>query len=174
MHGPGGSGKGTLAHLFGSFFGPHFQAVNSQEKLTGKFNRHLMEAQLVFADEVDFKDGGQASKTLRNLVTEPTLQIEFKGIDMVQMKKWFRIMSMPLIAVYFLVNQWWRHVLHKPFRPDYSRRLNHLNDENNMPRYNAAARLFLLIAQELDVQYKSRLCERVHDDYYRHLDTRIE
>ena len=80
----------------------------------------------------------------------------------------------PLTAVYFLVNKWWRRVLRKPFRPDYSGRQNHLGDLKNMPRFNAAARLFLLIAQELDVEYKSRLCARVHDDSYRKLDTRIE
>ena len=92
MTGPSGSGKGTFAELFGSFFGAHFRAVNTREQLTGKFNRHLMEAQLVFADEVDFSNDAQANKTLRNLVTEPTLQIEPKGVDTFTARKWFRIM----------------------------------------------------------------------------------
>lgn len=92
MTGPSGSGKGTVAEFYGSFFGPHYLAVNDQDSLTGKFNRHLMEAQLVFGDEVDFSDSGQASKTLRNLVTEPTLMIQPKGVDTFQAPKWFRIM----------------------------------------------------------------------------------
>jgi|GEM_PF-6938710 len=92
MTGPSGSGKGTIANLFGSFFGPHYLSINSKEKLVGKFNRHLMEAQLVFADEVDFKNDDQASKTLRNLVTEPTLQVEPKGVDAFVARKWFRVM----------------------------------------------------------------------------------
>jgi hypothetical protein len=91
LTGPSGGGKGTFSELFGSFFGPHYLKVNDGEKLVGKFNRHLMEAQLVFADEVDFKDNNQASKTLRNLVTEPTLQVEPKGVDAFQARKWFRI-----------------------------------------------------------------------------------
>lgn len=92
MIGPSGSGKGTVANLFGEFFGPHFFVANRQEHIDGKFNRHLMETQLLFGDEVDFGSGEAANKRLRNLVTEPTVPIEPKGVDAWQARKWFRIM----------------------------------------------------------------------------------
>lgn len=92
MTGPSGSGKGTFAHLYGEFFGPHFFAANRPEQIEGKFNRHLMETQLLYGDEVDFGRGEAANKRLRNLVTEPTLPIEPKGVDAFHARKWFRIM----------------------------------------------------------------------------------
>lgn len=92
MTGPSGSGKGTVANLFGEFFGPHFFVANRPEQIEGKFNRHLMETQFLFGDEVDFGRGEAANKRLRNLVTEPTVPIEPKGVDAFHARKWFRIM----------------------------------------------------------------------------------
>ena len=92
MTGPSGSGKGTFATLYGSFFGVHYLPVSDKERLVGKFNRQLMEMQLVFGDEVDFSTADEATKKLRSLVTEEKLQIEFKGIDPTTERKWFRIM----------------------------------------------------------------------------------
>lgn len=92
MTGPSGSGKGLIARLFGGFFGPHFFVANRQEHIDGKFNRHLMETQFLFGDEVEFGTGAAANKRLRNLVTEPTVTIEPKGVDAWQARKWFRIM----------------------------------------------------------------------------------
>lgn len=92
MTGPSGSGKGTVANLYGEFFGPHFFVANRREQIKGKFNRHLMETQLLFGDEVDFGQGEAANKHLRNLVTETTVPIEPKGVDAFTARKWFRIM----------------------------------------------------------------------------------
>jgi|GEM_PF-6208382 len=88
----------------------------------------------------------------------------------------------PLVAVFHLVNKWWRRVLREPFHPDFSEAGTHdprtgespSNDAGRLPRLNRAARLFVLVAQEMDPRYSVDLCKRVHDDYYRHLDTRIE
>lgn len=92
MNGPPGSGKGTVADLYGSFFGPYHQEVNTRENVVGKFNRHLMECQLLFADEVEFSTRDQATKTLSNIITAKTLKVELKGVDNIQCKKWFRLM----------------------------------------------------------------------------------
>lgn len=92
MTGPSGSGKGTVANLYGEFFGPHYFVANRREQIEGKFNRHLMETQLLFGDEVDFGEGEAANKHLRNLVTETTVPIEPKGVDAFTAPKWFRIM----------------------------------------------------------------------------------
>jgi len=91
MTGPSGSGKGTFAELYGSFFGPHYLSTSNRDHVIGKFNRHLMDCQLLFGDEIDFKSNAEANQQLRNLVTEPTMPVEAKGVDVVQSKKHFRV-----------------------------------------------------------------------------------
>ncbi len=92
MTGPPGSGKGTIGEFFGSLVKPHYLQVNNKDKVTGKFNRHLMEVELLFADEVDFASSAEATKTLRNVISEPDIQIEAKGVDAFTAPKWFRVM----------------------------------------------------------------------------------
>ena len=92
MTGPSGSGKGTFAELYGSLFGPHFISTSKREHVIGKFNRHLQDCQLLFGDEIDFKSSAEANQQLRNLVTEPMMPVEAKGVDVVQSRKHFRVM----------------------------------------------------------------------------------
>ena len=50
-----------------------------------------MDCQLLFGDEIDFKSNTEANQQLRNLVTEPTMPIEAKGVDVIQAPKHFRV-----------------------------------------------------------------------------------
>lgn len=76
-----GSGKGTFCHCFGRLFGSHYKHVSQEEHLTGRFNGHLQDAVLVFADEVIYGGSKKTAGTLKAMVTEPFLMTERKGID---------------------------------------------------------------------------------------------
>lgn len=84
MRGPQGAGKGTFARTLGKLFGRHFIHLDRSEQLTGKFNAQLSGRCLVFADEAFFAGDKRDLGALKRLITEPTLAVERKGIDIVQ------------------------------------------------------------------------------------------
>lgn len=81
LRGPQGAGKGVFIRAYGSLFGKHFAHLDKPEQLTGKFNAHLSGKVVVFADEAFFAGDRSIDGPLKRLITEPTLQIERKGID---------------------------------------------------------------------------------------------
>ncbi|NOJ26338.1 bifunctional DNA primase/polymerase [Vibrio coralliilyticus] len=92
MKGIEGAGKGTIANVFGELFGMHFKHIIQEEQLIGKFNGHLEEALLVFADEVTYGGNKKVAGTLKGLVTEKKLMIERKGLDAVPYRNCLRLM----------------------------------------------------------------------------------
>lgn len=81
MRGEEGVGKGMVARFFGALFGPHFVQLDSTRHLTGNFNAHLHNAIVVFADEAAWPGDKAGLGALKRLITEPTLSIERKGMD---------------------------------------------------------------------------------------------
>jgi hypothetical protein len=81
FRGTEGVGKGVAAIQFGSLFGPHFKQVVQASHLTGSFNHHLLGCSVLFADEALFAGDRSHDGILKGLITEPTLQIEPKGLD---------------------------------------------------------------------------------------------
>ena len=76
-----GTGKGTFIQVFGKLFGSHFLQIDSPNFLTGRFNTHLMNNLILFADEA-FWAGDKASEgALKTLVSEEYRMIEPKGKD---------------------------------------------------------------------------------------------
>lgn len=86
LHGQEGNGKGTFARVFGKLFGQHFKHVTDEEHLTGRFNGHLQDGILVFADEVTYGGSKKTSGKLKAMITEPVLMTERKGVDAVRSK----------------------------------------------------------------------------------------
>jgi phage/plasmid-associated DNA primase len=84
MRGEKGTGKGTLGHTIRKVFGVHGMYITQAEHLVGKFNQHLLNCCLLFADEAFFAGDKRHEKVLQALITEPTLVIEKKGIDAFQ------------------------------------------------------------------------------------------
>ncbi len=77
----------------------------------------------------------------------------------------------PLVAIYRLVNRFWRDVMRLDFHPDFTGQYAADTDAARFPDLNLAAQIFLLIAQDAGgAQYNCNLCGRVHDAYYRQLD----
>jgi hypothetical protein len=76
-----GMGKSVFVESFGRLFGRHFITVSSREQVVGRFNAHLSSKIVVFADEAVWGGSKDSIGTLKRLVTERTLTIERKGVD---------------------------------------------------------------------------------------------
>lgn len=92
IRGGQGAGKGVFVREFGRVFGQHFVHLDSSRHLTGQFNAHLHDAVLVFADEAAWPGDRAGASVLKRLVTEPTLAIERKGMDIVQVRNVIHLM----------------------------------------------------------------------------------
>jgi hypothetical protein len=86
-----GAGKGTFARGLGSLYGEHFMHIQNSRQLTGNFNAHLVNALLVFADEALFPGDKAGEGALKALITEPTIPLEYKGKDIIQVRNHMRI-----------------------------------------------------------------------------------
>ncbi|UGX93637.1 RepB family DNA primase [Bradyrhizobium barranii subsp. barranii] len=79
-----GVGKGVFARSLVQLFGCHGKQVNAPSQFAGKFNAHLRNVCLLFADEALVPNDPQSLSIIKGLLTEPQLQIEGKGKDLVQ------------------------------------------------------------------------------------------
>lgn len=83
MRGEMGTGKGFFVRNFGSLWGRHFLQVTDPKHLVGSFNAHLRDCVVLFGDEAFYAGDKKHESILRGLVTEETLAIEAKGVDVV-------------------------------------------------------------------------------------------
>lgn len=81
IRGGKGAGKGTFARIFGRLFGRHYLQVANPSHLVGNFNSHLRDVILLFADEAFFAGDKRHESVLKMLVTEDSIPIEAKGVD---------------------------------------------------------------------------------------------
>jgi hypothetical protein len=79
-----GTGKGTLVRCLQAIFGAHAFQVSSQEHIVGRFNAHQRDCVLFIADESFWAGDKRCIGALQRMITEPTLSIEQKGIDLVE------------------------------------------------------------------------------------------
>lgn len=75
-----GTGKGAFGRVMMQLFGQHGLRTQGAAVLDSRFNAHLRDCVLLFADEVDW-DHRRSSAQLKGMVTEPNLFIEPKGVD---------------------------------------------------------------------------------------------
>lgn len=78
-----GVGKGLYANALVRAFGVHGMRVQNMLHLAGRFNAHLRHCCLLFADEA-VVPGSDLEGSLKGMITEPTIPIERKGVDVVQ------------------------------------------------------------------------------------------
>ena len=86
LRGSMGVGKGVFANEFGALFGRHYISLNNSGLLVGRFNGHFKDKVLLLADEAFWGGDKQAEGALKNLVTEPIITIEEKGLNAYPMK----------------------------------------------------------------------------------------
>lgn len=75
-----GTGKGAFGRAMLRIFGRHGLRTQGAAVLDSRFNVHLRDCCLLFADEVDW-DSRRSSSQLKGMVTEESLFIEPKGVD---------------------------------------------------------------------------------------------
>lgn len=75
-----GTGKGAFGRAMLRIFGRHGVRTQGANVLDSRFNVHLRDCCLLFADEVDW-DSRRSSSQLKGMVTEESLFIEPKGVD---------------------------------------------------------------------------------------------
>ena len=91
IKGKQGVGKGVFASIFMSLFGPHGIQVTQSSHLVGNFNAHLRDKLLVFADEAFWAGDKKSEGVLKALITEDTLAIEMKGVDVLTSPNFTRL-----------------------------------------------------------------------------------
>jgi len=91
LRGAQGAGKNTFADTIGKLVGDHYVALSSMEHVTGRFNGHMKQALLVFANEAIW--GGSRSQVgaLKAMITDERISIEQKGIDIFQINNYRRL-----------------------------------------------------------------------------------
>jgi hypothetical protein len=82
VRGPPGIGKGLPIRLFGSLFGQHFMQILDAEHVVGRFNLHLRDCVVLFADEAFYAGNRKHADILKGLITEPMLNIEPKNVNL--------------------------------------------------------------------------------------------
>jgi hypothetical protein len=87
-----GVGKGFFVKKCGELVGRHFLQVTNAAHLTGNFNAHLADTLLLFGDEAFYAHDKKHESVLKGIVTEETLAIERKGIDLQTMPNYLHIM----------------------------------------------------------------------------------
>ncbi len=91
LQGRQGTGKNMFVDHFGALFGQHYLQVTSTEHLAGRFNAHLRDALILHANEAVW--GGDKSKegSLKALITDSRVTIEFKGKDALTFSNYKRL-----------------------------------------------------------------------------------
>lgn len=79
-----GTGKGIFGRALTRGFGQHGLHISNMEQLAGRFNAHLVDCALLFADEAYWPGDKSAEGTVKRLITEPTLSIEPKHLAVIQ------------------------------------------------------------------------------------------
>lgn len=92
MKGQEGTGKGTLANLMCEIFGYHGRHLIDDSHLTSNFNAHMIDALMVFADEITWGGNKKTAGKLKGMVTERYLLGERKGVDVVPYRNMVHLM----------------------------------------------------------------------------------
>jgi len=91
IRGKQGVGKGVFVNEFRRLFGPHSIQVTQTSHLVGNFNAHLRDKLIVFADEAFWAGDKRAEGALKAMVTEDTMPIEMKGVDVQNASSYVRL-----------------------------------------------------------------------------------
>jgi Bifunctional DNA primase/polymerase, N-terminal/Family of unknown function (DUF5906) len=90
MRGGMGVGKGTVANHIGKLVSRHYMTTSQVSQITGKFNGHMADKLLMFIDEGFWAGDKSAEGPFKNIITEDTVTVEYKGKDAIKMKSYIR------------------------------------------------------------------------------------
>jgi Family of unknown function (DUF5906) len=79
VRGEEGAGKTKLGEIHHRLLGAHYYLAASKRHFVGNFNSALADKLLVHVDEAFFAGDHETASAIKNLITAPDLNIEFKG-----------------------------------------------------------------------------------------------
>jgi hypothetical protein len=88
-----GSGKGSFVQLMTKILGADkvMLTANPEEHVVGRFNNMMETTYLVFMDEISKQVTNGVIDKLKNIVTEPTIQVQHKGKGSYPMRSFHRL-----------------------------------------------------------------------------------
>lgn len=86
LKGNKGTGKSTLGRVMMRLFGAHAMATSDPGHITGRFNKHLRDLVLLVGEEAFWSGDKAGESRLKQLITEPSVTMEGKGVDAVVAK----------------------------------------------------------------------------------------
>jgi hypothetical protein len=92
IRGKEGTGKTKIGEIFGSLFGPHYQAVSDPRYVTGQFNSHMSSCLLLHAEEAFWAADHRAESKLKDMVTGVKHMIEFEGKEPIMVDNFVRLL----------------------------------------------------------------------------------
>ncbi len=84
-----GTGKNALVAPFKKILGEYELETNGEDSIIGRFNSSLANKLLVFGDEIDLRNRKTLDR-MKNLISESSLQVEFKGREMTKLPNYIR------------------------------------------------------------------------------------
>ncbi|MDM0074420.1 DUF5906 domain-containing protein [Variovorax sp. J2P1-59] len=93
ISGKQGVGKSTLSVALQSLLGNHAVKLAQGSQLLGKFNEHLGYSLLAASEEAFWAGDPQAEGALQDLITSDTLTIEPKGLGLLFIRSYLRLIS---------------------------------------------------------------------------------
>lgn len=87
-----GTGKSMVFQFLRHILGVHAMSVAQANHVVGNFNGHLMQNILLGVEEAFWAGNKSAEGVIKNLITEPTITIEQKGIDPISAPNYTRLL----------------------------------------------------------------------------------
>ncbi len=92
LRGKQGTGKTKVGEVIGRLMRPYLFVASHPQQVTGHFNAHLKDCLLLLAEEAFFAGAKREEGVLKDLITSPTLRVEFKGRDILTVRNCIRLL----------------------------------------------------------------------------------
>lgn len=90
--GEGRTGKGTFGAILTKLAAPHVKELSQEAHVTGQFaGEHLSKCILAIVTEAVFGGDRKVSNVLKAMVTQPTIEVEAKGMNLVTVPSYLRL-----------------------------------------------------------------------------------
>lgn len=94
LKGDKGTGKGAFGTILKKLFGLHAIQVSNPRHVTGNFNAHLADVLILIVNEAFWAGDKAADGVLKDMITDPTIRIERKGVDVIEVPNMLKLVLM--------------------------------------------------------------------------------
>lgn len=91
IRGKKGTGKSKFFDWVRRPMGPYATKISHRSQITGNFNSHQFGKVLIVAEEALWAGDKEAGGVLKDMITSPTMQLEKKGVDAVEVSNYARL-----------------------------------------------------------------------------------